>query len=205
MTEVTHKHADFDEQRECKFTESRKRERRATEEDIRIGWQVPCHLFEGETGESLCGRSGVRESISPNETRKVTSPIQYPLKYLGSKEEVVQFANGICGHCLRLYYRRHGNLGPAFYLDLYRDLIMNADESDALCFCHNCGSTVDPNSCSSALFNGEYHTYICDECNLRNFVGIVEGIERDNGPGSTTSGLLNTLRSTLSDVEDRDR
>jgi hypothetical protein len=172
---------------------------------LRIGWEVPCHLFEGKTGESLCSQSGIRETIPADETQETTSPIEYPLKHLRNKNEVTGFANGICGRCLQAYYTRYGNTDPILHLDTYSESIANSGSNDRLGFCRACGSPVDPGHCSGTLFNGEYPAYICDECNLRNFVGIVEGVEHDSGPGTSTSTLLTTLRDTLSELEDQDR
>jgi hypothetical protein len=147
-----------------------------SKEDLRIGWEQAAHLFTG-TGESLCGRSGVREDMSRGKVRKYTSLLSYPVGHLRSVEKVTQFANGICGNCLRSYYSRYSHAEPTNYLDVYSTEIRESDTDVQVGFCRQCGSTVDPERSGGAYVDGEHYAHKCVECTERRLSSVIESFE----------------------------
>ena len=179
---------------DAKFTEDKGKR-------IRVGWQVPAHLFISETGESLCGQAGCREEMTPDETRDYTSDIEYPLGHLRNQEEIRSFAAGICKKCLRSYYKSHTDESPTTYLDNYTNEIREDSWDNVMGFCYTCGSPVDPDQCGSANVADEHSVYICEECGIRTFSNIAEAFGNAKSDDSAASNLAQRLRSKLSDAE----
>lgn len=170
-----------------------------TEQALRIGWISPTHVFVSHSGESLCGQSGTRESMSPSKTRKYTSPISKPIGLLRNKDQIVQFANGICKNCLQEFFEQYHELNQCI-LTVYEEYIRKYDGNRTLGFCYKCYHPVDISKCEKAKFRGDEPIYICELCCMENFEGLLSNLntERD-------SSLANIRTYLQEEIEERRR
>lgn len=167
-------------------------------EDFRIGWIAPSHLFVSASGESLCGQSGDRESMSKEEIHKYTFPLTLPVGRLRNKEQVMKFANSICNNCLRTFYNRlHPESNSV--LEVYSKEIKKYDKNGKIGLCHSCYDTVDARSCHQAMFNSRQTIYICDLCCMGNFEELLASL------GTGTDPSLRKLQGRLKEKLERKR
>jgi hypothetical protein len=168
---------------------------------LRIGWQIPAHLFIEQTGESLCGQASDRQSMSIAEVQDYTSPLMYPLNRLRDKEQVLHFAEGICENCLRSYYSSHQQKTDVNHLDVYSEDINLDAQRSPMGFCYTCGFQVKPEECEIAKVGSKYPVYACDECSLRTFANITEAFNQTGATDENLSTLSQRLQDQLSKTE----
>lgn len=168
--------------------------RHPTEQDLRIGWISPTHVFISHSGESLCGQSGTRESMTPSETRKYISPISKPIWLLRDKEQIAKFANGICENCLQEFFERYRE-STYCTLSVYENYIRNYDGAGVLGFCYSCYQPVDVNICKTAKFRGEEPVYICELCCMENFEGLLSNLNTERN--FSLENIRNHLRLSI--------
>lgn len=151
---------------------------RTCENQLRIGWQPPEHLFITGRKGSLCGQSRLREHMTPEDVQNYTSPIDYPLGHLRSKSQIISFAKGICSNCLQSYYKQHSKKTIRTSIDIYSEEIQSNEGEKKLGFCYDCGSPVTPDTCKTAQVGERYPVYMCDKCRTRIITDVTKCLER---------------------------
>ena len=154
--------------------------------DLRIGYEVPAHLFVDRTGESLCGRARDRRDLTADEVRNFTKSLSFPLGRLRSAEQIADFAASICGHCFRAYEARFSNRGCNTLLDTYSvEIAEEAGRGVTLGFCEDCGVPVDAERVGTAEISGlgirrTFTCYVCEVCCTRAWSGLWETLGQFN-------------------------